>query len=226
MPFPRSLVVKNGSNSRASTSGPMPMPVSLSIRRTCGPFADPGCAATKASFSTTLSVVIRSVPPDGIASRALTARFMMTCSIWPGSALMRRTRSPRAGIKVMSSPITRPSMVCMPPTRVFRSRTCGSRICWRLKASSCRVNNAALRPALTISWTSSRICPSGGSSARVISPKPRIAVNRLLKSWAIPLASRPIPSIFCAWRTCASSVFRSVTSSAMPASRYTSPASL
>jgi hypothetical protein len=28
-----------------------------------------------------------------MASRALTTRFMMTCSIWPGSALMR----PRAG---------------------------------------------------------------------------------------------------------------------------------
>ena len=39
-----------------------------------------------------------------------------------------------------------------------------------------------------------------------------IAVSRLLKSWAMPPASRPIASIFWAWRSCASSRRRSVTS--------------
>jgi hypothetical protein len=32
------------------------------------------------------SVSIVSVPPSAIASRPLTARFISTCSIWPGSA--------------------------------------------------------------------------------------------------------------------------------------------
>ena len=29
-------------------------------------------------------------------------------------------------------------------------------------------------------------------------------MSRLLKSWATPPASRPIASIFCAWRSCSS----------------------
>lgn len=35
----------------------------------------------------TLPVLMVNAPPLGMASRALTTRFMMTCSIWAGSAL-------------------------------------------------------------------------------------------------------------------------------------------
>ena len=52
-----------------------------------------------------------------MASRALTARFMRTCSIWPGSAFTRaevRRRAPIAS--AMSSPITRRSIFSMSAT--------------------------------------------------------------------------------------------------------------
>src|SRR5260221_7808815 len=39
----------------------------------------------------TFSVLMVSLPPRGMASRAFTARFMITCSIWPGSALDRKS---------------------------------------------------------------------------------------------------------------------------------------
>ena len=39
-----------------------------------------------------------------------------------------------------------------------------------------------------------------------------MTVSRLLKSWAIPPASRPIASIFCDWRSCSSTCLRSVMS--------------
>src|SRR5438552_2531753 len=37
VPLPTPLVVKNGSNMRSSTAGRMPVPVSLTMSRTCGP---------------------------------------------------------------------------------------------------------------------------------------------------------------------------------------------
>ena len=46
-------------------------------------------------ISTTLRVVIVSVPPDGIASRALITRLISTCSICPRSA--QAGRRPGAG---------------------------------------------------------------------------------------------------------------------------------
>ena len=36
-----------------------------------------------------------------------------------------------------------------------------------------------------------------------------ITMSRLLKSWAMPPASRPTASIFCDWRSCSSSRRRS-----------------
>ena len=44
-------------------------------------------------------------------------------------------------------------------------------------------------------------------------------MRRLLKSWAMPPASRPTASIFCAWRSCASMRATSVTLSNVTASR-------
>ncbi len=45
---------------------------------------------------------------------------------------------------------------------------------------------------------------------------PRMPVNRLLKSWAIPPARTPIASIFCDCRSCSSRFLRSVMSRAIP----------
>ena len=89
MPLPCSLVVKNGSKMRA-------------LRRLV--HADAGVADRQhdvrpgrhAEIVTGVGrrrgrrspVSIVSLPPSGIASRALTTRFMITCSICPGSALI------------------------------------------------------------------------------------------------------------------------------------------
>ena len=50
-------------------------------------------------------------------------------------------------------------------------------------------------------------CPSANSE------KPMMAARTLLKSWAIPPASVPTASIFCAWRSCCSTLLRSSVSS-------------
>ncbi len=66
------------------------MPSSVTLSSTCGPSSalasGLGCGTSAAS---TFAVRIVRVPPDGIASRALTARLVITCSSWPGSASTR-----------------------------------------------------------------------------------------------------------------------------------------
>ena len=71
VPWPGSLVVKKGSKARSRTSSAMPVPSSTTVMRT--PSATPATA-------------IASVPPSGIASRALTARLTSTCSSCARSA--------------------------------------------------------------------------------------------------------------------------------------------
>ena len=55
--------------------------------------------------------------------------------------------------------------------------------------SNCRVNPAALSPASPIAVSDERIGSSEGTDINRISVSPEITVKRLLKSWAIPLAS-------------------------------------
>ena len=78
MPFPGPFVVKKGSKIRALTSGDMPHPVSDTVNAThrCGVGNTPGLCSPTGAIA--LAVVIRRVPPRGIASRALIARFMRT----------------------------------------------------------------------------------------------------------------------------------------------------
>ena len=52
-----------------------------------------------------------------------------------------------------------------------------------------------------------------------------MAMSMLLKSWAIPPASRPMASIFCAWRSCCSSVAFSVMSKNATTAPATTPSS-
>jgi hypothetical protein len=73
VPLPISLVVKKGSKARALTSGRMPIPVSrtaIAMQR----------AAGRPPSGRTFALETRSVPPFGIASRALTARFRI--AVW------------------------------------------------------------------------------------------------------------------------------------------------
>src|SRR6266478_5569697 len=143
-------------------------------------------------------------PPSGSASRALTTRFAMTCSIWPGSAFTRPSPEPARKTSSISSPINRWSMVVMPDTTVLRSRTLGASICFRLKASSCFVSAAARSAVFFMSSMSRRRGWSAGSRLKRMAPRPKMTVSRLLKSWATPPAKRPTASSRWSCRTCVS----------------------
>ena len=79
MPLPMPLVVKNGSKIFAITSGLMPVPVSEISSNTYSPGVKPAAGLMRwLSRSVTFCVRIVSLPPLGIASRALRARFRMT----------------------------------------------------------------------------------------------------------------------------------------------------
>ena len=90
----------------------------------------------------------------------------------------------------------------------------GASICLRLKASSCRVSEVARSAALAISCAGPRSGDSVPACSSRNSEYPEITISRLLKSCAMPPASRPTASIFWAWRNCCSRMWRSVTSSA------------
>ena len=198
VPRPSSLVVKKGSNRCASTWSSMPMPVSLTESATSGPVAGRSSPGAGTPAALTLAVPMVSVPPSGMASRALTPRLAMTCSIWPGSAITKPSAGSRSSPREIRSPTTRRSMPPISCTMVLRFTSRGCMTCFRLYARSWRTSPAARCAARPISWISSRrgsAMPVSDSSSSVL---PRIAVSRLLKSCAIPPASCPTASIFCA----------------------------
>ena len=72
-----------------------------------------------------------------MASQALTARFMMTCSICMGSA---RTSHKSGWLRItssMSSRIKLGSIRSISPTTILRSSTRGESTCLRPNASNC-----------------------------------------------------------------------------------------
>ena len=58
----------------------------------------------------------------------------------------------------------------------------------------CRIVLAARREASAISWNDCTMGSSGGKSASARSAFPEMTVRMLLKSWAMPPASRPTAS--------------------------------
>src|SRR5581483_2217807 len=66
-----------------------------------------GCVAPYRVSKSALAVSMMSLPPSGIASRALTARFMMICSIWLASARILPRSSSHFIIGEMTAPIRR-----------------------------------------------------------------------------------------------------------------------
>ena len=140
----------------------------------------------------------------GIASRAFTARFMITCSTWFGSALIRPRPLPSTVSSRMLSPMRRRSSSLIPTTTQLRSMSRGCKTCLRLNASSLCVKAAARAAAFSIS---SRFEAASSScwQSRSMAAYPKITVRRLLKSCATPPARRPTASIFNDWRNCSSS---------------------
>ena len=126
----------------------------------------------------------------------------------------------------MCSPIRRRSILSISATTPLRSRTSGCSICRRLYASSWRVNDAARSDALRISSTTDRFASPGGKSRSKSCVLPRMAVSRLLKSWAMPPASWPTASIFWDCRNCSSRWRCSLTSRWVPQTRTSRPSSM
>ena len=93
VPWPCGLVVKNGSNTWATTSGAMPVPVSATAISAYSPGMVSGGRAPGARTRLTV-VTVKRPPvrpsqgplPTAIASRAFTARFSRAFSNWFGSA--------------------------------------------------------------------------------------------------------------------------------------------
>jgi hypothetical protein len=80
------LVVKKGWKIWARIFASIPCPVSVTASITYEPGSTPACTLVYGSSSSLFRVSIVSRPPSGIASRAFTTRFMITCSICEGSA--------------------------------------------------------------------------------------------------------------------------------------------
>ena len=92
-----------------------------------------------------------SVPPRGIASRALTARFITTCPIWAASLRNFFKSLANVNSNRISGPIKRRTRSCMFETVTFKSTVCVTVVCRRLNASSCWVRPEARSAARRIS---------------------------------------------------------------------------
>jgi hypothetical protein len=126
-------------------------------------------ASAVAASSTTSVVSMVRRPPFGMASRALTARLVTTCSSWPAST--RTEARPARGemVSLMSSPITRRSIgstFCRPRLTFITFGCCDSR---RLNASICRVSSAARMAARLICSASARFGSRGSMPVSTIS---------------------------------------------------------
>ena len=191
VPSPIGLVVKNGSNTREATSGSIPVPVSASEITTYSPgsrmpSSRPASTEVARASSDTL-------PPSGMASRALTARLTSALSNWLGSTSALSGVSAMSSSSVMfSANACRMSLAaCVMRLRI--SRHCGASGCWRAKDSSRLVSSAPLRAAFWINSSSSRTSARGSSSSS-ISVLPMMIMSMLLKSCATPPVSLPSAS--------------------------------
>ncbi len=80
-----------------------------------------------------------SLPPSGMASRALTARLTTTCSSCDRSTFTgHKSRAKARDQASTHSPIRRRSSIVRSDKVSLRSSTCGRKVCLRENASSCR----------------------------------------------------------------------------------------
>ena len=107
-----------------------------------------------------------------MASRALTARFIMTWSICPASARTAQRFGLATITRSMSSPIMRVSIFRFSVATSFRLTMRGASICLRLKARSWRVSDEARSAALAISCAGPRRC---GSAPEAFEQELRVA---------------------------------------------------
>src|SRR5207248_96101 len=94
------------------------------------------CSRAHSSSRSMLAVSRLRLPPLVMAWRAFTARFIMTCSNWLGSAFTLPSLGSSLNSRWMSSPRSRATKFCMLFTTVFKFRIRGAMTCCRLKASN------------------------------------------------------------------------------------------
>lgn len=185
------------------------MPVSRTRSRTKrlgGTNATGGALASapRSDASSTTPLVMLSVPPWGMASRALVARFPRTRS---SSFESMRTRCAPGHSSDGASPFT--SSVPVLPRRVDSNgdRRCSSAAVstsigcddsLRMYARSFRVRCAPPSHVARIPATSSRRASSAGIPSAMTAAKPETAMSVLLKSCAISAESRPSAVSFSA----------------------------
>ena len=131
-----------------------------------------------------------SLPPFGMASRALTARLMMAISSWFASMLVCHRPADMTVSMEICSPMVRCNRSDMPPTRRLTSSGFGSRGCCRENARSRWVSDAArCAPRMALSTKCSMLAASDPVCLiwrRTVSRLPTMMVRRLLKSCATP----------------------------------------
>ncbi len=189
------MVVKNGSNTRSSSDGAMPSPVSDTSRHTMA-----GISERRSAARTRIS------PPAGIASRAFTNRFISTCSSCPGSAHTRSGEDGTSIASAMDAGSRRRQSGSALRTSAPTSIAAGVAARCRPNAKSCRTSAAARIVVSCARRSSLAAGDSAATSANASSTLPRIAVSRLLKSCAIPPARCPSASSFCDCSNCSRSM--------------------
>ncbi|GJE45352.1 hypothetical protein AEGHOMDF_4546 [Methylobacterium soli] len=223
MPWPRGLVVKNGSKALAITSGGMPVPVSETQSERYCPSGMSCCRAPCRSIQRlAVSIVIR--PPSGIASRALMQRLSRAFSSCEGSTSADQRPLMQAVSTCTPGPTVRWIRSSMPLTSVFTLVALGASVCRREKASRRCVRAAArlVAPWAATMYLSTSLRRPCVMRAFISSRLPEMPANRLLKSCARPPVSWPTASIFWDWRSCSSASI----SSAVRASTRCSSVSL
>ena len=164
--------------------------------------------------ATTFGVASSSLPPSGMASRALTTRFSSAASK-RGSSIDRQ-RPGRGSSAIVELDRRRRPRAAAPHSKPVISAVdvCGFRL-QRLLAREGQQLLGQRRAALdrAVASLSSSACASVAGGLRAQHSRPLdITVSRLLKSCAMPPVSWPIASIFCDWnsasRACSSALLR------------------
>ena len=207
-PTPARFVVKNGSNTLPTRSGGMPTP--RVAQRDRHMFAGRRVRHLRDLHCATM---ISNRPPSGIASRAFTAMFSKAISSSLGSASISHTSASIRGLQrdVAAQRRAQHSRQCAAARRAGPApadRPAGD---GRTTATAGSAPRRA-RPPAGCCQPASRALPGRRFASSAL---PMITASRLLKSCATPPVSWPIASIFCAWRSCASSCSRSVRSRAV-----------
>ena len=183
----------------------MPVPVSVTQIDTYWPTGR-SCLRAARSSSHLFAVSIVSLPPSGIASRALMHRFSTAFSSWFGSTnvghkpLAPTTSTSTAGPDRAPDKFLKAAEKAIDVGRLgierLPSRKREQAMGQRCRTFDCALAASKYRSSSAVRPCAIRIC--------IISRLPLMPVSRLLKSCARPPVSWPTASIFCDWRSCSS----------------------